>query len=371
MNDVIAKPTPRRLAALPDGERWLDALPMPILGVDVGERVRFINAAAADVLSAVGRGLVGRRLGDVFGEDSQITDLVRRALAQDVTLSEADVPLEGPGFSAGRADLWAAPLEEGHFVALAIAARARVRPVETRPVSVVARTLAHEVRNPLAGIRAAAQLISKMRASPGDDVTQLTDLICDEVDRLRRLTDRIDALEGLAPPRMKPINVHEALDRVRKIIGSTFPDVEIREDYDPSLPGVLADFDQLIQAFLNIAKNAAEAARSAHHGQNAPAPTLRLSTSYRPGVRFRAAMGSAARAQLAVTFEDNGAGVPAHVLTRLFEPFVTTKPGGMGLGLAVAAEIVARHDGRIEAESAPGRTIFRLLLPLDRPEEDL
>lgn len=356
----------RRPATLPDGERWLDALPMPILGVDAGESIRFVNAAAADILSAVGRGLVGRKLGEVFGEDSQISDLVRRSLHQEVSLSEADVPLEGPGFTAGRADLWTAPLEDGRFVAVAISARARVRPVETRPMSIVARTLAHEVRNPLAGIRAAAQLIAKMRAQPGDDLAQLTDLICDEVDRLRRLTDRIDALEGLAPPRMKVINVHEALDRVQKIIASTYPDVALKDRYDPSLPEVRADFDQLIQAFLNIAKNGAEAARNL--AGNSPAITI--STSYRPGIRFRAAIGAAARAQLAVTFEDNGPGVPPHVLNRLFEPFVTTKPGGMGLGLAVAAEIVARHDGRIEAESAPGRTIFRLLLPIDRPEDE-
>jgi two-component system nitrogen regulation sensor histidine kinase GlnL len=364
MTDTIAKP--RRASIPPDGERWLDALPMPLLGVDSGERVRFINAAASEILSAVGRGLVGRRLGDVFGEDSQIADLVRRALRQDMTLSEADIAVEGPGFSSGRADIWAAPLEEGRFVALAMAMRAKMRPMENRPVSVVARTLAHEVRNPLAGIRAAAQLIAKSRGQPGDDLTQLTDLICDEVDRLRRLTDRIDALEGLAPPRMKPINVHEALDRVRRIIASSFPEVEVLDRFDPSLPEVRADFDQLIQAFLNIAKNGAEAARAAR--QNGA--RLIVSTAYQPGVRFRAAVSAAARAQLAVTIEDNGAGVSEHVLSRLFEPFVTTKPGGMGLGLAVAAEIVARHDGRIEAESQPGRTLFRLLLPIDRPEDE-
>lgn len=366
MNDVIAKPSLRRSSILPDGERWLDALPMPILGIDNGERVRFINAAASETLSAVGRGLVGRRLADVFGDDSQIADLVRRAFQQDMTLSEADIALEGPGFAAGRADVWAAPLEEGRFVALAMSTRARMRPVENRPVSVVARTLAHEVRNPLAGIRAAAQLIAKTRGQPGDDLTQLTDLICDEVDRLRRLTDRIDALEGLAPPRMKAVNVHEALDRVRRIISSSYPDVEVQDRFDPSLPDIRADFDQLIQAFLNIAKNGAEAARTVNqHGAK-----IIISTSYRPGVRFRAAVGAAARAQLAVTIEDNGPGVSPHVLSRLFEPFVTTKPGGMGLGLAVAAEIVARHDGRIEAESTPGRTLFRLLLPIDRPEDE-
>ena len=265
-----------------------------------------------------------------------------------MTLSEADIAMDGPGFSAGRADVWAAPLEEGRFVALAMSMRARMRPVENRPVSVVARTLAHEVRNPLAGIRAAAQLIAKSRGQPGDDLTQLTDLICDEVDRLRRLTDRIDALEGLAPPRMKPINVHEALDRVRRIISSSYPDVEMQDRFDPSLPDVRADFDQLIQAFLNIAKNGAEAARAA----NQTGAKLVVSTSYRPGRAFprrrRRRRAGATRGH----HRRNGAGVSEDVPSRLFEPFVTTKPRGMGLGLAVAAQIVARHDGRIEAENS-------------------
>ena len=142
MSEVISKPGLRRASMLPDGDRWLDALPMPILGIDAAERVRFINAAAAEVLLPIGRGLIGRRLTDIFGPDSEIADLVRRALSQEVTLSEADVALEGPGFTAGRADIWAAPLEDGHFVALAISSRARKRPVDARPVSVVARTLA-------------------------------------------------------------------------------------------------------------------------------------------------------------------------------------------------------------------------------------
>ncbi len=359
MSDAILKPSARP-ALLPDTERWLDALPIPILGVDAGERVRFVNAAAAEVFSPAGRGLVGRRLSEVFGDDATLVDLARRALAREETLNEADVVVEGPGFFAGRADIWAAPLEDARFVAVAMAPRARARAsAEARPSAAVARTLAHEVRNPLAGIRAAAQLMTR---STGEEVVQLAGLICDEVDRIRRLTDRIDALEGLAPPRMAMVNVHQALDRVRRIIASTYPEVTVRERYDPSLPHIKGDLDQLIQAFLNIAKNGAEAARA--HGDG----VVCLSTAYRPGVRIRPAIGGVARAQLEVAFEDNGPGIPAAVQSRLFEPFVTSKAGGMGLGLAVSAEIVARHDGRIEAESTPGRTIFRLMLPIERPE---
>jgi two-component system nitrogen regulation sensor histidine kinase GlnL len=332
------------------------------MGFDSAERIRMVNMACADLLSPAGRGLIGRRMADVFGADAPIVDLARRALGREQRLSENDVLIEGPGFVIGRADLWAAPIEEDHFAALAIAPRgARARSgLEARPVSAVAKTLAHEVRNPLAGIRAAAQLIPK---STHEEILPLAELIIEEVDRIRRLTDRIGALEGLAPPKFGLVNVHEALERVRRIIGSTFPTLIIKERYDPSLPNIRADMDQLIQAFLNIAKNAAEAAKHQEHG------SVLLATQFRPGVRIRSSLGGAARAQLEVLIEDNGPGIPEITQTRLFEPFVTTKVGGMGLGLAVSAEIVSRHDGRIECESAPGRTIFRLLLPIDRPED--
>jgi two-component system nitrogen regulation sensor histidine kinase GlnL len=363
MTEALTPPDLRRAFLLPEPDKWLDSLPLPIMGVDSAERIRMVNMACADLLSPAGRGLIGRRMADVFGSDAPIVDLARRALGREQRLSESDVLIEGPGFVIGRADLWASPIEEDRFAALAIAPRARARSgLEARPVSAVAKTLAHEVRNPLAGIRAAAQLIPK---STHDEILPLAELIIEEVDRIRRLTDRIGALEGLAPPKFGVVNVHEALERVRRIIGSTFPNLIIKERYDPSLPVIRADMDQMIQAFLNIAKNAAEAAKHKEDG------SILLATQYRPGVRIRSALGGAARAQLEVIIEDNGPGIPAVTQARLFEPFVTTKVGGMGLGLAVSAEIVARHDGRIECESAPGRTVFRLLLPIDRPEDGL
>lgn len=362
MTEAIA-PDLRRAFLLPGADKWLDSLPLPIIGADAAERIRMVNAAAADLLAPAGRGLVGRRLSEMFGADAPIVDLTRRALAHAQTLNETDVLLEGPGFSIGRADLWAAPIEDDRFAAIAIIPRTRTRAgVEARPNSAVAKTLAHEVRNPLAGIRAAAQLIPK---STEEEIGPLTDLIIDEVDRIRRLTDRIGALDGLATPKLIPVNVHQALERVRKIVASTFPQIIIKERYDPSLPHVRADLDQLIQAFLNIAKNAAEAARSKPDG------AIMLATAYRPGVRIRSGSGAPPRAQLEVLIEDNGEGISQATQARLFEPFVTTKMGGMGLGLAVSAEIVARHFGRIECESVPGRTVFRILLPIDRQEDGI
>jgi two-component system, NtrC family, nitrogen regulation sensor histidine kinase GlnL len=345
----------------PDAERWLEALPAPVIGVDAGERVRFVNAAAADLLTGVGRGLLGRRLDEIFGPDAPLVGVARRALTSETRVAESDVALIGQGFALGRVSIAAAPVGENGYIALVMGPPGRARSGGQHPgANSAARTLAHEVRNPLAGIRAAAQLISR-----GDDAdaAALGKLICDEVDRMRRLTDRIDPLDSLDPPKFESINIHSALERVRKLVSSSAPNVMMRERYDPSLPHVRGDFDQLIQAFLNIAKNAAEAVSSQPDGEVA------FVTAYRPGLRIRAAPSGAARAQLEVQIIDNGPGLSAAIVDRLFEPFATTKTGGMGLGLTVAADIIGRHDGRIEVDSAPGRTAFKILLPID-PEDD-
>jgi two-component system, NtrC family, nitrogen regulation sensor histidine kinase GlnL len=358
MNDPIIRSLPQR-AATPDGERWLEALPAPVIGIDSGERIRFVNAAAAELLAGVGRGLLGRRLDEIFGTDAPIIMLARRALSGSAGVAEADVALVGPGFALGRASVAAGPVGENGYIALVLNRPPRARATPPTAGHSAARTLAHEVRNPLAGIRAAAQLIAR---ADDPDSAALAKLICDEVDRIHRLTDRIDPFGSFEPPRFEPFNIHEALDRVRKLVGSSAPDVMIRERYDPSLPAVRGDMDQLIQAFLNIAKNASEAVAGQPDGE------IAISTSYRPGVRFRSAASGAARAQLEVQIVDNGPGLDPEVADRLFEAFATTKANGMGLGLTVSADIIARHDGRIEVDSEPGRTAFKILLPIE-PED--
>jgi two-component system nitrogen regulation sensor histidine kinase GlnL len=359
MNDLTATAWPTRASA-PDAERWLEALPMPVIGIDSAERVRIVNAAAAELLAHAGRGLLGRRLLDVFGMDSPLVAVARRALASGAQVAEADVPLAGPGFALGRVAVTAAPVGESAFIALVLAPPQRPRTPAPGGVNSAARTLAHEVRNPLAGIRAAAQLIGR---TADTDTAQLSKLICDEVDRIGRLTDRIDPMGAFEPPRFHRLNIHEALDRVRRLVESSAPGVIVRERYDPSLPHVRGDLDQLIQAFLNIAKNAAEAVTGQDGGE------VILQTGYRPGVRYRSAGASAARAQLEVQIIDNGPGLDPAVADRVFEAFATTKSGGMGLGLTVAADVIGRHDGRIEVDSAPGRTLFKIFLPIDAEDE--
>lgn len=339
--------------APPDFDRWLEGLPIPILGVGRDLTIAFANLAAAQLLGGTGRGLVGRTLEHVFGPAPAVSALVSRAAEQGTAISETDFSFGGPGLSLGRVSLAAAPVGEEGYVALALTPLPHGRPHQRARLA--AQTLAHEVRNPLAGIRAAAQLIAKAGHA---QTNALAELICAEADRIHRLTNAIDAFPGVSGDRRR-FSVHEALDRVRLLVSSSAPDIAILEAYDPSLPFVLGDFDQLVQAFLNIAQNAAEAL------VGTPSPTLTMRTNFRPGVRVRKTPTGAARAQLEVQIIDNGPGLDPEIMERAFEPFATTKPKGMGLGLAVTGEIIASHDGRIEVTSEPGRTSFRVYLPIE------
>lgn len=348
MIEASLAPAPRPSRTVLDAFRLLETLPVAVIAVDEACAVRFVNAAAAELFAA-GLGLTGRRLQDVFGPASPVVALSERSRRSEAQLVEADLVLP----SGAHAVVAAAPVGDGDLVSLAFTPLPRRRAMAAP--STAARALAHEVRNPLAGIRAAAQLLSRTNE---EEVKALTSLICDEVDRIHRLTDRIDPFDALGQGPYEAVNVHEALNRVRAIVGSGFPSIRVKERYDPSLPPVRGDLDQLIQAFLNLAKNAAEALATVEDGE------IIFATGFRPGLRVRRGAGAPARPQLEVAIIDNGPGLPDAIRDRLFEPFVSGKAGGMGLGLAIVAEVVTRHDGAIEVDSAPGRTAFRIILPL-------
>jgi two-component system nitrogen regulation sensor histidine kinase GlnL len=223
----------------------------------------------------------------------------------------------------------------------------------------MAAMLAHEVKNPLSGIRGAAQLLEQDVDAAGRELTQL---ICDETDRIVALVDRMEAFSEHAQVSRDDVNIHEVLDRVRKIAQSGFArHVRVTEEYDPSLPPVPGDRDLLLQVFLNLVKNAAEAAP-------AVGGEIVLATAYRHGLRL-AAPGVDGRRHLPlmVSVSDNGSGIPDDLKAHLFDPFVTTKRNGTGLGLALVAKVIGDHGGVIEFDSQPRRTVFRVFLPISTP----
>jgi len=228
-----------------------------------------------------------------------------------------------------------------------------------RSVSGMAAVLAHEIKNPLSGIRGAAQLLE-----PGlkDEDRALRQLICTETDRIRDLVDRMEVFGDERPLATEPVNIHSVLDHVKRLAETGFADgTKIQVDYDPSLPPLSGNRDKLIQAFLNLVKNAAEAIAEIRE----PSGRIMLRTAFRPGVRL-AVPGTGARVSLPlmIEVEDNGPGVADELKPHLFDPFVTTKRKGTGLGLALVAKIIGDHGGIIECESVAKRTLFRVLLPL-------
>jgi two-component system, NtrC family, nitrogen regulation sensor histidine kinase GlnL len=226
--------------------------------------------------------------------------------------------------------------------------------IEQQSARELIRNLAHEIKNPLGGLRGSAQLLEReldqlpLPGARGGELREYTQVIIKEADRLQRLLDRM--LTPHRTPRVEPVGVHEVLERVRSLVKAEFG-VEIRRDYDPSLPEIVGDREQLIQAVLNIARNASQV--------RATEITFRTRA-----VRQITILRQRHRLALELQVIDNGPGVPEEIQDRIFNPLVSGREGGTGLGLSLAQTFVQYHQGVIEFESRPGRTIFRILLPL-------
>ena len=346
----------------------LDALPHPVIMVAADGRIANANAAAESFFEASLPLLRRHRLRDLVPFGSPLLALIEQVRTRGAAVNEYKVDLGTPRNPGERlVDLHVAPLpERADHVVVMLQERTIADKMDrqlthrgaARSVIALAAMLAHEIKNPLSGIRGAAQLLEQ---SVGDDDRSLTRLICEEADRIVKLVDRMEVFTDERPVEREPVNIHVVLEHVKRLTHSGFArHIKFVEDYDPSLPPVLGNRDQLIQVFLNLIKNAAEAI-----GENASDGEIQLSTAFRPGVRLSLA-GSKTRVSLPLEFcvRDNGPGVPEDLLPHLFDPFVTTKPSGSGLGLALAAKIIGDHGGIIECESQSRRTVFRVLMPM-------
>jgi two-component system, NtrC family, nitrogen regulation sensor histidine kinase GlnL len=338
----------------------LDALTTAVAIVDARGTVDYLNAAAQTLLAVGINQARGRPLAELVREPAPIEALVVRARTDSEPIAQRELRIAPTtrGDSHFVVDCTASPIDAGR-VLLEISDTTRQQRI-SRDNALLAqldgsrqmiRQLAHEIKNPLGGLRGAAQLLE--RELPAEPLKDYTRLIIREADRLRKLVDNL--LGPGAPPNKTSINPHEMLQHVYQLLRSEAPGgIAIVRDYDPSLPAVLADRDQMIQAMLNLGRNAVQA----------------LGEYGRLTLRTRAVVNATIgtrrhRVVASIQFEDNGAGVPPELADTIFYPLVTSRPGGNGLGLAVAQDLVTRHGGLIEFESRPGHTVFTLLLPFE------
>jgi len=361
-------PQPAFPARAPSDERAiLGAIASPVVVVDAELVIVFVNPAAEQMFGLGRSVLEGRPLVDLVPEDSPLLELVRRVQSESSGVSDYGVELPIGRDLVRHVDLHVSPLAEPPGPAVIVlhpcsVARRLNRQLAhrggARSVAGLAMTLAHEVKNPLSGIRGAAQLLERGVA---EEDRALIRLICDETDRICGLVDRMEQFADGRPVERRAVNIHQVLERVRRLAESGFArHVRIIERYDPSLPEVDGDHDQLVQVFLNVVKNAAEVV-PARGGE------ITLSTQYEHGLWMRVAH-SRERVELPITVEveDNGPGVSQEMTGHLFDPFVSAKKGSFGLGLALVAKIVGDHGGLVEFQNRHRGALFRVRLPAHR-----
>ena len=353
-----------------DNALW-NSLPVPGILVDCEDLIADLNPAAEGFFNASSKSLKGQPVWDKLAIDAPLEEAFSRARAEGTPLFVNDVDVGTGDRAPLQCNLQIAPLQghPGEMLFLIAPRELAGRMTQSHSVKSAAKSaigmaemLAHEIKNPLAGITGAAQLLS-MNLGPED--LELTDLIVSETRRIVKLLEQVEQFGNLSAPNRKPVNLHDILDRARRSALLGFgAHMKIVEQYDPSLPLADADPDQLLQVVLNLLKNASEA--SGKEGG-----TITLRTFFEHSFRLRRSDGTGHSLPLQIEVIDDGPGLPDDIRGDIFDPFVSGRENGTGLGLALVSKIISDHDGWISVNSVPGRTVFRISLPraLSTPEE--
>jgi len=333
----------------------LDLLATAVVALDDAFIVRYANPAAENLFATGAKSLIGQPFLALFSERTEL----ERAL-DEARVTHWDYSAQNVTFSRLGRDPLPLSCVVTRIDAAGLALLAELRPIEqqlrqAREERLVSeqqsnreliRNLAHEIKNPLGGLRGSAQLLERELDKP--ELREYTQVIIKEADRLQGLMDRM--LTPHRAPRVEPVGIHEVLERVRSLVEAEFS-LEILRDYDPSLPEIVGDREQLIQAVLNVARNAAQAGSK----------TITFCTR---SVRQMTILRQRHKLALELQVIDDGPGIPEQIQDRIFNPLVSGREGGSGLGLSLTQTFVQYHQGVVEFESRPGRTIFRILLPL-------
>ena len=342
----------------------LNALADPVIVVGEDNAITYLNLSAEQFFQASMAAMVGVTLESFIPEDSPVMALIAKVRASGNSVSQYDVLIATPRLGEHVVTIDAAPLTDSpDSIVVTLQRRSIADRIDrslthrgaARSVSAMALMLAHEIKNPLSGVRGAAQLLE--RTSDAKD-RELTRLIIEETDRICALVDRMEMFTDNPRIQRKAVNIHEVLNHVVRLAQNGFgADVRFVEAYDPSLPPAFGDRDQLIQIFLNLVKNAVEATPES-------VGEVVVSTAYQQGISIATPSGDGqVKVPLVVRIQDNGPGVPEDLRGHLFDPFISTKPGGSGLGLALVAKFVGDHGGVIDLDTQSRRTVFRVMLP--------